>query len=293
MLNISTMTRSMNYGVSRARIGSQPLSDDDIMSVAPSVFADKPHESRSSRYVYVDTRALLAEYRSNGWQVVRAQQSKSRIPGKSEFTKHMLRFRHESATSLQVNGTLPEVVLLNAHDGTSSYQLWSGLFRLVCLNGCVVPMGEHEAVRVHHTGKAIPEIIDGSFRVLEHSKRALAAPEQWSRIQLNDTERLALAESARVVRLGDADGKVDSPIQASQFLSTRRHEDAGRDLWTTFNVLQENAIRGGLHGRMPRDERGNRGRRVSTREVNGIDQDVKLNKALWMLAESMAKLKAA
>ena len=34
-------------------------------------------------------------------------------------------------------------------------------------------------------------------------------------------------------------------------------------------------------------------RRVTTREVKGIDQDVKLNRALWMLAERMAELKAA
>ena len=34
-------------------------------------------------------------------------------------------------------------------------------------------------------------------------------------------------------------------------------------------------------------------RRITTREVKGIDQDVKLNRALWMLAERMAELKAA
>ena len=33
-------------------------------------------------------------------------------------------------------------------------------------------------------------------------------------------------------------------------------------------------------------------RRVSTREVKGIDQDVKLNRAMWQLAEEMARLKA-
>jgi len=37
----------------------------------------------------------------------------------------------------------------------------------------------------------------------------------------------------------------------------------------------------------------NRPRRVTTREVRGIDQDVKLNRALWVLGERMAQLKAA
>jgi hypothetical protein len=56
--------------------------------------------------------------------------------------------------------------------------------------------------------------------------------------------------------------------------------------------VQENVIRGGLSA-VARDENGRRLRRVSTRQVKGIDQDVKLNRALWQLAEKMAELKAA
>jgi len=62
-----------------------------------------------------------------------------------------------------------------------------------------------------------------------------------------------------------------------------------------LNVVQENVIKGGLHGiAITTDERGRRQRRnVTTRTVNGIDQDVKLNRALWTLAEKMAELKTA
>jgi hypothetical protein len=55
-----------------------------------------------------------------------------------------------------------------------------------------------------------------------------------------------------------------------------------------MNVVQENVIKGGLSA-MRRD--GRETRRVTTREVRGIDQDVKLNRALWQLAERMAELK--
>ena len=74
-------------------------------------------------------------------------------------------------------------------------------------------------------------------------------------------------------------------------LTVRRAGDAGADLWTTFNRVQENTIRGGLSA-WGRDAH-NRRRRVTTREVNGIDQDVKLNRALWLLGERMAALKGA
>jgi hypothetical protein len=61
------------------------------------------------------------------------------------------------------------------------------------------------------------------------------------------------------------------------------------DLWTAFNRVQENAIRGGLQA-WSRDAH-NRSRRIRSREVTGIDQDVKLNRALWLLGERMATLK--
>lgn len=80
-----------------------------------------------------------------------------------------------------------------------------------------------------------------------------------------------------------------TPIKPEQLLIPRRHDDHANDLWTIFNVAQENVIKGGLRG-VSRDDLG-RPRRVKSRAVNGIDQDIKLNKALWMLAEKMASLK--
>jgi hypothetical protein len=53
-------------------------------------------------------------------------------------------------------------------------------------------------------------------------------------------------------------------------------------------------MRGGLSARAPAtmDQHGRwrRGRVVTTRAINNIDQDVKLNKALWVLGERMAGL---
>ena len=61
------------------------------------------------------------------------------------------------------------------------------------------------------------------------------------------------------------------------------------DLWTTFNVVQENIIRGGLRGR----KRGSNGRmrNMTTRPVKALDRNIKLNQALWVLTEKMAELK--
>ena len=54
------------------------------------------------------------------------------------------------------------------------------------------------------------------------------------------------------------------------------------DLWTTYQRVQENLIKGGLSGRNAKGRR-----RTHARAVRGIDGDVKLNRALWVMAETM------
>lgn len=270
---------------------SQPLTEDQIRQYAPSIFADAAHESRSARYTYIPTIDVVRGLVKEGFHPVSVRQSGTRDVTRQDFTKHMIRFRRDGQQYAAVGDTLPEVVLVNSHDGTSSYQLDAGLFRLVCLNGMVVNSGTFAKVKVPHKGDVLNQVIEGAFEVIDASVKALEAPRQWSQLQLASLERSALAEAAHVLRFADSEGNVETPIKPDQMLHARRHADSGTDLWTTFNTIQENTIRGGLHA-MGRDA-NNRPRRVTTRAVNGIDQDVRLNKALWVLAERMAALKAA
>ena len=167
----------------------------------------------------------------------------------------------------------------------------ASLFRLVCLNGMVVSNGKIADVHVRHSGnraKILEQVRRGRFQrrfCKGTTQLALEAPRKWSDIELNRDEQHAFGEAARVVRFGDAEGKVESPITASQLLSPRRTADVGSDLWRTFQRVQENTLRGGLTA-MGRDDRG-RPRRSTTRQVTGIDGDVKLNRALWQLADQM------
>ena len=66
-------------------------------------------------------------------------------------------------------------------------------------------------------------------------------------------------------------------------------EDRSKDLWTTFNVVQENIIKGGLHA--VKYNEGIPVRNVSSRSVKSIDGDVKLNRALWTLAQGLKEYK--
>lgn len=81
------------------------------------------------------------------------------------------------------------------------------------------------------------------------------------------------------------DDETKSPVSIEQIIHPRRYEDKQDDIWTTYQRVQENMIKGGLPGRTQK------GKRTTTRPVQGIDGDVKLNKALWLIAEQFRAFK--
>ena len=275
----------------RAHKDARVLTEDQLRRVVPSIFAEEAHGSRSDRYTYIPTINVMHGLAKEGFLPVVARQSSPRDDTRRDFTKHMIRFRRPDQKYGAVGDVLPELVLVNSHDGTSSYNLMAGLFRLACMNGLVVDAGEIASIRVPHKGDIVSQVIEGAYTVLNESVRALEAPREWSTLQLSSPERMILAEAAHTLRFADAEGEITTAIKPQQLLIPRRYDDKNNDLWQTFNVVQENVIRGGLSA-MGRDA-NNRPRRSTSRAVNGIDQDVKLNKALWTLASKMAELKKA
>jgi hypothetical protein len=268
-----------------------PLTIDEIARRAPSALATQPYAAMSAKYAHIPTLGIIEAMIAAGFQPFSATQSRTRIAGKGDFTKHMLRFRHSDIGPLVVGDVIPEVVLVNSHDGTSAYKLIAGLYRLICSNGMMVSDAEIDSINVRHTGNVMQDVLDGSRRLIADTQRSIGTVRNWTQLQLTDGEQRVFAESAHTLRFADAEGKVTTPITADQLLTPRRREDIGGDLWHTLNRVQENVIAGGLSA-VQRDANGRRVRRVSTRRINGIDQDVRLNRALWSLAEKMAQLKA-
>src|ERR1035438_3281167 len=120
-----------------------PLTLDEFARRAPSALATRPYDAMSAKYTYVPTLGVIEAMIKAGFQPFSAVQSRTRIVGKGDFTKHMLRFRHQDMSrTCAVGDVIPEVVLINPHDGTSAYKLIAGLYRLVCSNGMMVPSWE-------------------------------------------------------------------------------------------------------------------------------------------------------
>jgi hypothetical protein len=267
------------------------LSNDVLFQRAPSIFATQAREDVSEKYQFIPTLSIVEKLRSEGLFPVRASQSLSRTEGGESFAKHMIRFRPiaylESAYDLYEE--YPEIVLVNSHDRSSGYQLSAGIFRKVCSNGMIAQSGDFGTVSVRHSGNIIDDVIEGTFSIIESIPQVLEGVERLKAITLTEPERIAFAETAIQLRYPlDSAGNDTAPISAEQLIAPRRWSDGSKkDLWTTFNSVQENFIKGGVNGR------GTTGKRMTTRAIKSVTEDVRLNKSLWALADKVRQLKEA
>jgi Domain of unknown function (DUF932) len=270
--------------------GNAALTDEQLFQLAPAAFAEGKHDSRTDRYAYIPTIRVAQALRAEGFYPVAASQGKSRIEGKAAFTKHMIRFRRELDIDMDSGEAVPETVLINSHDGTSSYWMLEGAFRGVCKNGLIVATGDVNGFKVGHYGKIIDRVIEGSYRVIDNATRAIEATKAWAQIELQPAEQLIFAQSAAALRFD-----THQEINPASIIAPRREADMGNDLWTVFNRAQESLIRGGnmYNSRSVNEETGRvTVRHQRSRPVKSVDGNVGLNRALWTLGAEMAKLKA-
>ncbi len=269
---------------------SHALTEAEMQAQAPSIFAVTAHASRSQQFRPIPTIEILRCLKKEGFVPVGVRQSASRSLDKAHFTKHLIRLRHvDDGKTYHVGDNLCEILLKNANDGTSPYELMAGLYRIRCMNSLVTQTGNIDAIRVRHSGDAAQKVIEGTYRVLEEAETTLLAPQQWSQILLNQDEKDVLAHGAHALRFADNAGETQTPIKPQQLLQPRRSSDQADDLWTVWNIVQENSLKGGLRG-LTLDKSGCQ-RRMKSRAIHNIDQDIRLNKALWLLGEKMAELK--
>lgn len=271
------MNANVNLSLSSAASAfDRRLSLEALRAYAPAVFAPSAHENMSQKYTFIPTEKVLAGLMSAGFVPVEARQANTRTSSPIH-ARHIVRLRRRFET-VQLKDSVPEVVFLNSHDGTSAYQLRMGIFRVVCTNGLIVSRGAFPAFCVSHRGNVVDEVVVGALRLSEEFERLASEVHRMEQRRLFKDEQLAFAARALALRYPELD---QAGMQPSRLLTCRRAEDLGDDLWATLNRVQEHLLRGGLSRRTPN------GRLTRTRRITSIKQDIRLNSQLWDLATSV------
>lgn len=249
------------------------LSLEQVRLRAPAVFAGQAHQRMSARYGFIPTQRVLQGLLEAGFTPVDARQAQTRRLS-PQHARHLVRLRRRYET-VSLKDSVPEVVCLNSHDGTSGYQMRMGLFRVICTNGMIVSNGAFPGYCICHRGNVVEEVIRAALELAAQFPLLAKQVERMEACQLNEHEQIRLAERALALRYPQP---AFCGLQPAQLLRCRRVEDAGSDLWRTLNRVQENLLRGGL------SRQSASGRLVRTRGITAIRQEVRLNTALWDLA---------
>lgn len=261
------------------------LSLDDVRKQAPSVFAEtRNHETTSERYSQVRTVDVLNTLIGEGWNVVSARQKRvSRrlaLQGRANYTAHEVGLTHPSMPS--VDGVQIRTMLSNAHDGTRAYRFDIGIFVLVCTNGLVRRDADTGSIRLRHVGLERDAILNAAKEAAERTKTLPESIERMRGTQLSAVDALTFAEQAFALRFPKGNDKAN-PLS---LLIPRRRAESMPTLWNVFNRVQETLIRGIRLNQIPRSVQASRG----IHAVPGLDAQMRLNKALWTLAESYVKV---
>jgi hypothetical protein len=263
----------VSFGSAHNAFGGRTLTLDDIRERAPAVFASAAHEDLSAKYTFVPSERVLSGLMNAGFVPVDARQART-YRASPVHAQHVVRLRRRYET-IALRDSVPEILFLNSHDGSSAYQLRMALYRAVCTNGLIVSRGAFPTICVAHRGNVVDAVVTGALEISERFDRLAAQVERMETRQMDRGEQVHFAERALAFKYPDV---AQSGMVPAQLLTIRRPQDVADDLYTVLNRCQENLLRGGLTRRAPS------GRLTRTRRVTSIRKDVTLNSRLWDLA---------
>lgn len=261
-----------------------------IKELAPSAFREEKQgaaNGASNRYQFMTTSEIIEGLAQMGWEVYSAQQPKTKKD--PETSKHLIRFRHPHFGSVGVNGNIPEILLINSHDRTTSLKFHVGIFRLVCSNGLVVADKTFSKLQIRHMYADFNDVKKAINTIVKHLPKVFKTIHKFEKKKLDEKQQLEFAMNAVTARypeyINPKTNKIDKQLIKKNFsledlLKANRPEDKDNSVWCIYNRLQEKLIKGGF------THKGKTGKEKSARELTHIRTNTITNLKLWELAES-------
>ena len=268
-------------------VNNTALSIERMQQLAPAAFATTKHERLTDRYMPLHTSSLLPVLADYGYSPVQAAQKRSR-KASAEHSAHMLAFAKTDLASLNADDIRPEIILYNSHDGSGSVKLFAGAFRFICSNGIVA--GDGFQSRLYHNKSAMLGFEDMLRNTVANLPAMMERINALRSVQLSSAAAYEMAKRSVNTRwdMFDAQQKGVYAIEKTitDVLAVNRNEDNYTDAFTVFNRIQESVIRGKAFVKSV-TEATPHGSIRKARPVNSVKENIRINGALWNIAEEM------
>ena len=233
------------------------------MKLLPNVYQDKlnadhrnplkslgAHKDVSAKYKFQSSTELINRICLHGFKLESTSYAEVYKPEKSGFQKHIMIFTNDDLRIDDENQI--QLLVTNSHDRTSSLKFNLGIYRTVCANGLVV--GEtFFSDRIIHVGKdqfedKLVAILD---KFVKKAPEVVSMVRQMKLITMSDRLASRFALDCAFESLRQNEGVT---IDVMSILKRHRQADMSTDLWTIYNVVQENIVRGKFKYQKPNKE---------------------------------------
>jgi hypothetical protein len=249
----------------------------------PALTSDIKAAHLKDSYKLANTAAIVVALEASGWAVSAVSGGKARTRD-PRCLAHGVRLTHTNAALTQT-GEVPQLVLRNAHDGTSALTGRFGFYRFACANATVVgsTIGHFRILHRDYTQARLLECIG---ELMAQAPKALEQLTTWKRIGMSDSAEIGYLGTARALRWSSPDQSLRN------FGKVRRSADNGDTLYDCFQRAQEDMIKGGVDvctkftdpatGRITFSER-------RARAIGSLSESLRINTGLWDLTTLWAQ----
>ena len=119
------------------------ISLNSLRERVPAIFTKTPSPKVSNRYSFADSEYYLQKFIDADWTIHSARQV-----SKSEYAPHQVILRNKDIAT--VGDLLPQLIFTNSHNGIKKMTMDTGIYRLVCSNGLVVPTSITQSLSIKH-----------------------------------------------------------------------------------------------------------------------------------------------
>lgn len=264
---------------------------NDLKTAAPAVFRTKEEGAApgaSKHYKFITTLDIINDMSKLGWEVFTASQRNSKKA--PDTTKHMVVFRSKQYG--QVGNHIPEILLINSHNRTSSFTFHVGLFRSISNTRLIINNETFANLNLRHMGYSFESIQNTINHITDSMPIIFNTINQFMGVNLSDEQQTKFALLSFSIRYPEyVDEKTNEVnmtkiiehLNPAELLLANRDADKNNDLWHVFNRIQENLI-GGNFGKTSAETKTRQ-----PRAIVELGSNIKINKGLWSLAETFAK----
>ncbi len=260
-----------------------PLTNEQLMEAAPSIFTEAPIDTASSQYHFLQTSTILDTFRQAGYFPIMAGEAKARDTSNQPYVRHIIQFRSlQNILRPDSKEEFADIVISNSANLRSSLTLDLSYFRIACSNLLIVSSEQFMFHRIIHKGMQTFKIERAIEEIVAYMPKVEKQIAELKSIQLTPVEAKSLASAAIDIRLDTS----KHSMNPEDLLKINREADEAPTAWNYYNRIQEGIINGTIKAKNLLTNKS-----YTTKPIKAFSENIRINKELHTTFMNLVALK--